>query len=359
MSSAWPFQQDSQIQTRLLIVDDEPSILRVVERMVRGFGFACEVAPNAEEALQKIALSAPDVVLTDYKMPGLSGIDLLRKIQDQALTSGVILMTASIDIGPAIEAIKLGAYEYILKPFEPEALMMSLGRVIAKRNLLLENRRYQGYLEKTFRRYVDPSVLKVLSSFNFEAFESKKIDASILFCDIRDFTKLSGTKDVKDLIWLLNEKFFEPACAAIARNGGMIDKFTGDGVMAVFGAPVPVPDSPRQALRAATELLETLQKTRLAGEHPFRVGAGIATGQVLCGNIGSLARMDFTVMGSPVNLAARLEKLAPPDSILIDQTTRDVTNNDAEMSYAREVAIKGLEKPCTVYQLGPALAKTA
>lgn len=341
-------------RNRILVVDDENAVRRSAQRSIQSFGFSCETASDGIEALEKIRQNPPDLVLTDYIMPGVTGLDLLKTIQQEFPSIGVVLMTTSVDIQTAIEAIKLGAYEYLLKPFQEDALLVCLERVLVKRTLIQENEHYQSYLEKNFRRYVDPSVLNVLTeAYNFEQFENKKLTATILFCDVRGFTELAESLEVDDLIGQMNAYFFEPGTEIIQSAGGTIDKFIGDGIMAVFGAPVPFDGSAERGVEAAVTLMRVLQEARQTGRHKLSIGIGLATGEVVCGNIGSSKRMDFTVMGNAVNLAARLEKLAGPDMILIDETTKKELRGSVDVSGSVEVSIKGIKNPCLVFQVKP------
>ncbi len=347
-----PPQKLNPAELKILLVDDDATTLKLLKKVLTSAGYQCESVGSGEDALIKIKEFNPDLVLTDYRMSGITGLELLKKIHEDGLPIGVILMTGSLGLEPAIEAIRLGAYEYLIKPISNKSLLLSVERVLSKSKLLVENERFHSYLEKTFRRYVDPGVLSVLiAEHKMTAFESKRLTASVFFSDIRNFSELSANMDVKGLIELLNEYYFQPASEIILANSGTIDKFIGDAVMAVFGAPIPFEGTAEKAVSAALALVETLEKTYSKGLHPFKIGVGIATGDVVSGNIGSPQRMDFTVMGNTVTIAARLEKLAGPGMILIDTSTRQFVGPEYLVSNPLNVLLKGQKNSIDLFEV--------
>jgi adenylate cyclase len=340
---------------KILAIDDEPAILRMVQKTLNSSNkYQCEISDTSSDALQKINSFHPDLVLTDYNMPQLDGLGLLKKVQELGQSIGVIIMTGSLDIEPAIEALKSGADEYLIKPFTNDILLMSLARVIEKRDLIQKNEQYQAFVEKAFRRYVDPTVLNILTdSPDYGIFESRKLTASVFFCDIRGFSDMVSEFEVDQLISKLNEFYFEPATEIIMAHGGTVDKFIGDGIMAIFGAPQPFDDFATKAVEAALDMVQRIETSREKNLHRFQIGIGIATGEVFCGNIGGPKRMDFTVMGNTVNLAARLEKVAGANMILIDEQTRQLVGNKFEVSGGIDMFIKGQKSACRVFQVRP------
>jgi adenylate cyclase len=339
-------------QSRILVVDDEPSTLTLLTRMLSSGSYRVDCAKSGIEALKKITDFRPDIVLTDITMSGMTGLELLKKIRETNALMGVILMTGSVNIETAIEAIRLGAYEYLVKPFPSAILIASVERVLTKSKFLVENEQYHTYLQKTFRKYVDPGVLSVLlSAHKTAALESRKLNASVFFSDIRNFSELFLHADVKQLIGLMNEFYFKPACEIVQANGGTIDKFIGDGVMAVFGAPLFFAGHATKAVDAALALTEIMRETRSKGLHPFEIGIGIASGEVVSGNIGSPTRMDFTVMGNAVTVAARLEKLAGPGVILVDLPTRLLFGDSHLVSKPLSLRLRGQKTVTDLYEV--------
>jgi adenylate cyclase len=211
-----------------------------------------------------------------------------------------------------------------------------------------------------FGRYVSPAVVEQLLA-NPEQVELGGIrqEVTVMFSDIRGFTSYSEGRPPEEVVQRLNEYMTEMT-AIIFRHGGMLDKYLGDGLMAVFGAPIPYPDHARRALVAALEMqsrLDELNQIWIArGEGTFRSGVGLNSGSVIVGNIGSPERMDYTVIGEDVNLAARLESMNKEQGtslILSDRTLKSIEANSSTADFnirsLGAVPVRGFEEPIPIY----------
>jgi class 3 adenylate cyclase len=222
-------------------------------------------------------------------------------------------------------------------------------------------------IQQAFGRYVDDYVLnQLLESDAQEKQAGIEREVTILFVDIRQFTRLSEGMDATDVVGLLNE-CFQLISDIILGAGGTIDKFIGDSVMAYFGAPVPQADHPLRAVTAAIEIARSVERRNAhltsTGEAgvPISIGIGIHTGVVVVGNIGSDRRADFTAIGDAVNVAHRLEKLARPGEILISEAVQRQARGAARLRFEGERQLSGREEPVHVYSvdLGPLGAAAA
>jgi len=227
---------------------------------------------------------------------------------------------------------------------------------------LLQKQRIQN----AFGRYVNDYVLtQLLDGPESEQLEGMEREVSVLFADIRGFTRLSEGMKARDVVALLNE-VFQLATDRILERGGTVDKFIGDSVMAYFGAPVPHSDHPLRALLAGVDILRTLDERNASEpddpDAPPRVrvqmGIGIHTGIVVVGNIGSDRRTDFTAIGDVVNVAHRLEKLSEPGEILVSQAVQRRVRAEVRLHFRGEQQLSGREEPVHVYSVdrsrGPA-----
>lgn len=184
----------------------------------------------------------------------------------------------------------------------------------------------------------------------------KEIKATILFADIRNFTSISEKHAPSEILRMLNQ-YFSAMAEIIFRNGGMIDKYIGDAIMAVFGAPRPAEDDARRALNAAREMDAALEDLnhRLASEglETIRTGIALHTGVVVAGNIGSLQRMDYSVIGDAVNLTSRLEGLNKQfkTRLLFSDRTRQEIMDDLPCQFVARAQIRGKSEPVDVYTL--------
>ncbi|NLL17931.1 MAG: adenylate/guanylate cyclase domain-containing protein, partial [Clostridia bacterium] len=211
-----------------------------------------------------------------------------------------------------------------------------------------------------FGRYVSPAVVEqLLTNPGQVELGGIRQDVTVMFSDIRGFTSYSEGRPPEEVVQRLNEYMTEMT-AIIFRHGGMLDKYLGDGLMAVFGAPIPYPDHARRALAASLEMqdrLEELNQIWIArGEGTFRSGVGLNSGSVIVGNIGSPERMDYTVIGEDVNLAARLEGMNKEQGttiILSDRTLKSMEANSSTADFnirsLGAVPVRGFEEPIPIY----------
>jgi adenylate cyclase len=222
-------------------------------------------------------------------------------------------------------------------------------------NSMVDGLRERDKLRATMGKYMTQSVMDHLMRGKVEL-GGETLTVTILFTDIRSFTSISETMSAQELVKLLNEYFTEMV-SVIMEEGGVVDKYIGDAIMAVFGAPVSKPDDARRAVRAAVRMRHALAKLneRLVerGAPPIKTGIGLHTGEVVAGNIGSEARMEYTVIGDAVNLASRLESSTKElgTDVLISEDTNALLDNELETRAVREITVKGRAKPVIVYEV--------
>ncbi len=202
-------------------------------------------------------------------------------------------------------------------------------------------------LRRSFSRYVAPTVLQQIEDSGYALELGGEIrPASVLFCDIRDFTPISERYSAVELVSFLNA-LFDRLSAAVLRKQGTIDKFIGDSVMAFWNAPLPVEDHPARAVEAALEMRSAVARFNRKNREdpPVRIAIGVATGEVCVGNIGSADRFDYSVIGDTVNVAARLEAACREVGcdILISEATRAQSEAFAYL-YAGALELKGVSQ---------------
>jgi len=211
-------------------------------------------------------------------------------------------------------------------------------------------------MKSTMSRYVDPAIADQLMAKGGEAMGGQSVVATLLFSDIRGFTTLTEALGPQATVTLLNE-YFEIMVDCITREGGMLDKFIGDAIMAGFGIPLAHDDDEDRAVRAAVSMIRELNEWNVVreseGKLPVHIGIGLNTDVVVSGNIGSKKRMDFTVIGDGVNLAARLESACKQYSakILISEFTQAKLRGIYRMREVDLVVVKGKTKPVSIYEV--------
>lgn len=222
-------------------------------------------------------------------------------------------------------------------------------------NQMARSLREKEMIKRAFTRYVAREVVdEILKDPERLALTGERREVTVVFCDVRGFTPLSERLSPEEVVSLLNE-FYNLMIDTTFKHDGTLDKFLGDAVMAIFGAPIPHPDHALRAIRTAIAMQEgivTLNEKRLTeSKEPITVGVGVSAGEVVAGTVGTEDRMEYTVIGDSVNLAARLESNAKPGQILISGRTHDKVRGHVEVRALGPLRVKGKEQQVEVYEV--------
>jgi len=210
-------------------------------------------------------------------------------------------------------------------------------------------------IKSIFQRYVSSQVVEeLLESPDRIVLGGRRREVTILFADIRNFTSIASHMAPEEVVSILNE-FFTMITEVIFKYDGTLDKYIGDAVMAIYGAPIKEENHAEKALRAALEMQERMEllgrRLLELGIEPIKIGIGINTGEAVIGNIGSLQRMEYTAIGDSVNLASRLEEVAKSDQILISESTYQVVKGIVKVRVLEPMAIAGKAELIQVYEV--------
>ncbi len=222
-------------------------------------------------------------------------------------------------------------------------------------NHMVDGLQERDKLRTTMGKYMTEAVVAHLMAGEVEL-GGKTLEVSILFCDLRDFTTISEKRSAQQIVELLNEYFTEMV-DCVMNEGGVVDKYIGDNIMAVFGAPVSRSDDAVRAVRAAVHMRDALAKLNAKlvarGSQALRFGIGLHTGEVVAGNIGSARRMEYTVIGDAVNVASRLESKTKElgTDVLISEATYQRAKDQIDAEAAGDVQVKGREQPVGSYKV--------
>jgi adenylate cyclase len=222
-------------------------------------------------------------------------------------------------------------------------------------NRMARSLREKEMIKRAFTRYVAREVVEeILKDPEKIVLTGERREVTVVFCDIRGFTPMTERLSPDEVVALLNE-FYNLMVETTFKYDGTLDKFLGDAVMAVFGAPMAYPDHATRAVRTALAMragVEALSaRRRAAGKEPIAVGIGVSAGEAVAGTVGSEERMEYTVIGDSVNLAARLESNAKPGQILMSQRTYDKVRSLANVRALGPIKVKGKEEQVEVYEL--------
>ncbi|MCI0547434.1 MAG: HAMP domain-containing protein [Candidatus Rokubacteria bacterium] len=230
-----------------------------------------------------------------------------------------------------------------------------IGTLTESFNQMARSLREKEMIKRAFTRYVAREVVdEILKDPEHLALSGERREVTVLFCDIRGFTPLSERLSPEEVVALLNE-FYTLAIETVFEHDGTLDKFLGDAVMAIFGAPIPHPDHALRAIKTGLlmrDRIDALNDARLReGRDPIFVGIGVSGGEVVAGTVGTQDRMEYTVVGDSVNVAARLESLARPGQVLMSQRTHDMVKGQVDVSPLGPIKVKGKEEQVEVYQV--------
>ena len=367
---------------RILLVDDTPANLSLLEAILVPRGYEVILAESGPQALEAVAQQRPDLVLLDILMPGMDGYEVCRRIRSDPASAAlpVVMITAS---GPQekLRALEAGADDFIVKPFDKAELLarvQSLLRVkayhdiiegqaaeLAEWNRTLETRvdEQVAELERLgrLRRYLSPQIAElVMSSPDETLTASHRRQVAVLFCDLRNFTSFSEEAEPEEVMVALSE-YHEAVGPLVADHGATVGFFAGDGLMVFFNDPLPCPNPAQSAVLLALEMRERMAKVterwnRLG--HGLGFGIGIAYGYATLGEVGFADRYDYAVIGNVTNLASRLCDEAAAGQILIAPRVRAAVEGLVELEEVGDFCLKGVHKPipaANVVSLLPAL----
>jgi class 3 adenylate cyclase len=334
---------------RVLVVDDNKVNRLLLSRSVELQGHHPATAENGRLALEMLRAEPFDLVLLDIEMPEMDGFAVLEALRaDAQLRDLPVLVTSSLEgMDGVVRSITLGAVDYLSKPVNPVLLKARIGAS-------LEKKRLRDQQKELVRRFATPEVAEDLQQSGFDL-HGRRVDASVLFCDIRDFTALVESQPPEETIELLNT-YYTLMFDAINGHGGVVNQMIGDGLMAIFGAPLPLPGHAASAVHAALDMVELIEllgvERRDAGRAPLRIGVGIASGELIAGYTGTRRRATYTCIGDTVNLAARLEQhtKTAQRAILVDRATRAaLAASPVAVEPLGPVAFRGKAAPVEVF----------
>ena len=333
----------------VLVVDDTPDNLSLLSSVLKD-EYKVKVANSGARALQILETGPlPDVILLDVMMPEIDGYEVLRRIREDERKREVpvIFVTGMSAAEDEERGFALGAVDYIVKPISPPTVLARVRTHLA----LSERTAMLRSLSEKLSHYLAPQVYKSIFEGTQDAsIQTKRKKLTIFFSDIKDFTQTTEDLEPEDLTGLLNEYFTAMSRIAL-EYGATIDKFVGDAMLMFFGDPQTkgVREDALQCVRMAVAMqrrmidLQAMWRER-GYQQPFIMRIGINTGFCNVGNFGSDQRMDYTIIGAEVNLAARLEQITDPDGIMLSYETYALVRDEFEAEEREPFKAKGITR---------------
>jgi len=325
---------------KILVVDDEEGVRISLKKVLHRDGYDVLLAENGMEAIDAVRKYTNEIetVISDFKMPGLDGLETLTEIGKLNPEIIRIILTGYATLDRAIESVNSGIDGFLTKPFDNKEIRQKIK---------------EFHIKKRLKQFVPSQVLYELQKFS-ESLAPRNQKVTVLFTDIRGFSKISEALSPIDLSDLLNLNYFYPLDNIIFKHNGTLDKHIGDSIMGIFGAPITQNDDANRAVACAIEMrnkvaeinLETIKKNV-----KIPVGFGISTGHSMVGIFGSAIRKEYTALGRPVNLAARLERIAKEDQILICSKTYELVKDSFKVEKIDNISLKGMEGERAVYNV--------
>ncbi|MGJ3253647.1 MAG: response regulator [Elainellaceae cyanobacterium] len=356
-----PSPDDSEDQTNahIVVVDDNPDLRNYVSTVLQKAGYQVSIARNGLDGFQLLQRIRPDLVVSDWMMPVMSGLEMIQQIRNHDELNGtpIILLTAKADEDTRIEGTEQGANAYLSKPFNHRELLAEVRNLLALKANEMRVAELNTYLtESVLKRFLPPQLVRKAARGELALdLRPEPRLVTVLFSDIIGFTQLSNTLRSRRVAEVLNE-YLTDMTQAIFDHGGTVDKFMGDAILALFGAPEDLsPDEQvRRAIAAARQMhqsLETLnERWQAQGIDPVQFRCGIHQGSAVVGMFGGAERADYTAIGPSVNIAARIQAAAEPNSILVSAAVADYLGEEV-ITKVRPLKLKGVDETVLTFAI--------
>jgi adenylate cyclase len=364
-------------QPRILVVDDVPANVRLLEAVLEPAGFAVSSASSGPETVERAVTELPDLVLLDVQMAGMNGYEVCRRIRENEATALVpIVMVTSHESEARIDGIRAGADDFVTKPFDQQELLLrvrSLVRVkryhdtiraqaaeLAEWNRTLEGRVAEQVEElermARLRRFLSPTLAEVVMSRGDSVLESHRRELAVLFADLRGWTDFSAGTEPEEVMSVVGS-YHSAMGELILKYEATVGWFAGDGLMVWFNDPIPCNEPAARAVRLALEMRGAMGKLtarwRKRG-HELDFSLGVALGYATIGRIGFEGRYDYGAVGSVLNLASRLCDAAPPGQIAVGQRVLAEVEEIVEAESLGRLELKGFGKPVEAFAVSAA-----
>src|SRR5262245_8410810 len=328
----------------ILLVDDEESARLTLGLLLKRRGHVVLEADGVVAAKQALGGAAFDVVITDLWMPDGQGLEVLRVARARCPDANVILLTAHPGWESAKEAMRLGAFDYFEKGQEPDGLFRRIDKALE---------------ERASRRHLPAVPLESIPAWPRPAPAGERRYLTVLFADMRESMELLARQDLGEARQVL-DGVIERMMDAVHGAGGTVNQVMGDGIMALFGAPTAWRDHAVRACRAALRMQESVAAYAATLERRrgvrVQIRVGINSGEVIVRAVGNDLRWDYTAVGLPTHIAARMEQVAAPGAILVTRETFKLVERQVRARSLGRIVIKGVPDGLEAYEilgLGP------
>jgi len=353
---------------KILIVDDEPFNLDLLEQELMDFDYVIERAADGVEALEKTASFKPDIILLDFMMPRMNGLEVVKRLREDQNHKGipVILLTAKATQEDKVAGLDAGADDYVTKPFDAVELLARVRAMMRLKEMhdRLEdwNRSLADTVKKQvadlqrmarLKRYLSPQIAETILGEDNDLFKTHRREITIVFLDLRGFTAFSDNAEPEEVMELLRN-YHSAMGKLIFQFEGTLERFMGDGIVVIFNDPITCEEHAQKAARMAIEMrdrVKDLRSTWRKKGYDLDLGVGLATGYATLGTMGFEGRMDYGTVGNLPNLASRLCAEAKGGQILTDQKTMSRLEDSFEAEPIDALTLKGIHRPVSAFNI--------
>jgi signal transduction histidine kinase/class 3 adenylate cyclase len=351
----------AQAPAHILIVDDNPDLRNYVSTVLEKAGYQVTAARNGADGIEILTNTTPQLIVTDLMMPIASGLELIRYVRHHEAIKGIpiILLTAKADEETRIEGTEKGADAYLSKPFNHRELLAEVRNLLALKANERRVAELNTYLtESVLKRFLPPQLVKKAARGELALdLRPEPRLVTVLFSDIIGFTQLSNTLRSRRVAELLNE-YLSEMTRVIFDHGGTVDKFMGDAILALFGAPEELTpnEQVKRAIAAARQMYQALDrlnaKWQTQGISRVQFRCGIHQGTAVVGMFGGDERTDYTAIGPSVNIAARIQEAAEPNCILVSAAVADYLEEDMITKFS-PLELRGVDETVLTFAIKP------
>jgi class 3 adenylate cyclase/CheY-like chemotaxis protein len=363
---------EAEPTARILVVDDMPANVRLLEAVLEPAGFAVLSASSGPEALELVVAELPDLVLLDVQMAGMNGYEVCRRIRENEATALLpVVMVTSHGSEARIDGIRAGADDFVTKPLDQQELLLrvrSLVRIKRYHDTIRAQAAELGELNRTLearvaeqveelarmarlRRFLSPTLAEVVMERGDSVLESHRRELAVLFADLRGWTDFSSGTEPEEVMSVVGS-YHASMGELILKYEATVGWFAGDGLMVWFNDPIPCDDPAARAVRMAVEMREAMSALTASWRkrgHELDFSIGVALGYATIGRIGFEGRYDYGAVGSVLNLASRLCDAAEPGQILIGPRVLAEVEQLVEATPLGALELKGFGRPIEAF----------
>ena len=361
---------------RILIVDDTPANVHILQARLAAHGYDIVTARDGEEALAAVKTAQPDLILLDVMMPKLDGFEVCRRLRADASIPfiPIIMVTAKSNPEDIVAGLEAGGDEYLTKPVDQAALVARVKSMLrikqlhdAVQGLAEERAEWNRTLERRvadqvsqleqlgrLKRFFSPQLAELIVAGGADdPLKTHRREVTVVFLDLRGFTAFAETAEPEEVMGVLREYHAEMG-KLILEHEGTLERFTGDGMMIFFNDPVPLPDPAERAIRMALAMRDRVRDLSIGWRkrgHELALGVGIAQGYATIGAIGFEGRWDYGAIGTVTNLAARLCGEARAGQVLVSSRVAGALEGLVVLEEMGALTLKGFLKPVPVFDV--------